>query len=251
MVHESFIEWPKIQACILEFEQSGVVTRTFHRLDTVRQKCIVNAILDEAEEHGPPNLNIKRIAERAGVAVGSLYQYFGNRSGLLAFTNGVCVRVLTDAFEQFKPILSALPLREALRMYLVGGMEWSETMQGLIQYYGRAAYTGNPALVEDVVRPVAEAMRETVYEILAGARSRGELRPDLDLEATSRAVNSWIIVLADSQMLPYLNHYFQVTDETVSFESILESTLDILEKGLLKMEMDINQHSSGRKVYPS
>jgi hypothetical protein len=106
-------------------------------------------------------------------------------------------------------------------------------MQGLIQFYGRAAYTGDPALTETVIRPVAVAMRETMLEMLTTAQARGELRPGLDLEAAARAVNAWIIALGDSQMFTYLNTYFQVTDETVVFERVFESALAILEKGML------------------
>jgi TetR/AcrR family transcriptional regulator len=233
MVHILYTEWSQIQACIVEFEQAGLVTRTFRRLAPCRQQAIVQAILDEAVEKGPVEVNIKQVAKRAGVAIGSLYQYFGSRAGLMSFTTALCVRLLTDAFEQFKPILAALPLREALGAYFSGGLEWSQTMQGLIQFFGRAAYSGDPALAETVVRPVAEAMRVTMLEMLAAARSRGELRLDLDLDAAARAINAWIIALADSQMLPYLNTYFQVADDAVTFDRVLQSTLSIIEKGLL------------------
>ncbi len=103
---------------------------------------------------------------------------------------------------------------------------------GLIQFFGRAAYQGDPALAEKVVRPVADAMRLTIREILVAAQSRGELRSDLDLEAAARAVNAWMIALGDSQLLPYLNTYFQVTDENVSFERAMATSVDILVRGL-------------------
>jgi TetR/AcrR family transcriptional regulator len=233
MVHNSFSDWPQIYTYILDFEQKGIVTRTFRRLDPVRQEAIVQAILDEALEKGPSEINIKQVASRAGVSIGSLYQYFGNRDGLMSFSIELCVRLLTDAFDQFKPYLTAMPLREALGAYLTGGMEWSQTMLGLIQFFGRAAYQGNPELAEKVVRPVAVAMRDTTRDILLAARERGEIRPDLDLDAATRTVNAWIICVADSQMLPYLNTYFQVSDGVVSFERALQSLFDILERGLM------------------
>ena len=68
-------EWTQITARILEFEQAGLVTRTFRRLDPQRQQAVLVAILDEAIEKGPAAINIKQVAERAGVAIGSLYQY--------------------------------------------------------------------------------------------------------------------------------------------------------------------------------
>ena len=139
-------DWTQIHTHILQFEQEGLVTRTFRRLDPERQQAILNAILDEAIEKGPTSLNIKQVAERAGVAVGSLYTYFGSREGLLDFAIELCVRYMTDAFNSYRPYLLALSLRQALAAYLTGGVEWSRTQTGLVQFFVRAAYHhGDPA----------------------------------------------------------------------------------------------------------
>jgi TetR/AcrR family transcriptional regulator len=225
-------EWPQLQTHILELEQQGLVTRTFRRLDPVRQKAVLQAILDEAAEKGPTALNIKQVAERAGVAVGSLYQYFGNRDNLLAFAVELCVHQLTDLFAMSRPYLLEMPLREALAAYLSYGIEWSQTQQGFIQFFGRAAYQGDPGLAEKVVEPVATAMREMVEEMLKAAVQRGEVNSGLDLEATSRAVNAMLIAIGDSQLLPYLNRYFQVTDDTMSIERVIETMVDLILNGI-------------------
>ncbi len=99
---------------IQQLESEGKVSRTFRRLDPARQQAVLNAILEEATEKGPASLNIKEIAERADVAVGSLYQYFPNRDGLLDFTIDLCVRYMTNMFEMSGPYLEAMPLKEAL-----------------------------------------------------------------------------------------------------------------------------------------
>jgi len=49
---------------------------------TVRQ--IVEAAARVFEEHGYAGANTNRIAERAGVSIGSLYQYFPNKESILA-----------------------------------------------------------------------------------------------------------------------------------------------------------------------
>ena len=225
-------EWPQLQTHILELEKQGLVTRTFRRLDPARQGAVIQAILDEAAEKNPTSLNIKQIAERARVAVGSLYQYFGNRDNLLAFAVELCVYQLTDLFALSHPYLVEMPLREALSAYLSYGIEWSQTQQGFIQFFGRAAYQGDPDLTAKVVEPVATAMRETVEEMLRGAVQRGEVRQDLDLEATARVINAMLISVGDSQLLPYLNQYFQITDETVSIERIIASMVHLIMNGI-------------------
>lgn len=225
-------DWTQIHTHILQLEQEGLVTRTFRRLDPERQQVIINAILDEAIEKGPTSLNIKQVAERAEASVGSLYTYFRDREGLLAFTVELCMRFVADAFDSFQPYLSALPLREALIAYLVGGLEWGKTQVGLVQFLARAAYRGDPTLADQVVRPIGTMMREMVHDILTQAAARGEIREEVDLEATTRVVNALMIAVGDSQLLPYLNVYLQVNDEDVPPERTLEALVTLVLRGI-------------------
>lgn len=228
----ALLDWFQVQVHILQFEQEGLVTRTFRRLDPDRQQAVVHAILEEASEAGPTALNIKEVARRAAVSVGSLYQYFGNRDGLLNFAVALCVRYMVDLFEQFGPMLAAMPLRDALRYYLLGGIEWSQTEMGLVQFFGRAAYQGDPMLAESVVRPVAEVMTGMMEEILRQAAGRGEIRTDIDLEATARSINAMMIAVADAQLFPYLNDYFRVSDEAIPLERVVDALVAMVMTGI-------------------
>lgn len=225
-------DWPQFHNHILELEQEGLVTRTFRRLDPDRQYTVLNAILDEAFERGPSAVNIKQIASRAGVSVGSLYQYFNNREGLLNFTVEICTRFMSDEFAKYRPILASMPLREGLAGYLTSGFEWSQLMIGLVQFFTRAAYHGDPDLGERLVRPIGTAMRETVRDMLTAATERGELRKDIDLENAARIVHALTIAVGDSYLLPYLNNYFQVFDEKTPIEPVLETMVDLILHGI-------------------
>ncbi len=224
--------WAQVLARILQLEQEGLVTRTFRRLDADRQQAVLDAILAEAAETGPASLNIKRVAQRAGISVGSLYQYVGNRESLLAFATELTVRWTADLFEQYRPMLVALPLREALAAYLAGGLDWSQTQMGLVQCFGRAAYQGDPDLAERVVRPVADIMKGIVRDILTQAAQRGEIRPDVDLEATAGVLHALVCAVGDAQLLPYLNTYFQVTAESVSPERAAHALIELVVRGI-------------------
>jgi AcrR family transcriptional regulator len=225
-------EWTQVHAHILHLEQAGLVTRTFRRLDPERQQAILTAILDEAAENGPETLNIKNVAERAGVSVGSLYTYFPNREGMLAFAVEVCVRFVTEQFEQYRPYLVALPLRDALQAYLVGGLEWSRMYAGFLRLFARAAYHGDPELAESLVQPIATLLRQMVTDIVATAAERGELREGVDLEATARIIHALTIAVGDSMLLPYLNTYFQVIAEREPPERLLGALADLVWRGI-------------------
>lgn len=227
-----FPEWTAIHSHILTLEQSGLVTRTFRRLDPERQQTVLQAIIDDAVEHGPTAVNIKRVAARARISVGSLYNYFGSRDRLLEFSVELCTRYVLDMFVAFKPYMVSMPLRQALSSYLLGGIEWSHTQTGLVQFFLKAAYEGDEELYPRFVEPISEVMLEIVREILSGAVERGEVRADIDLDATARIVNSTIIALGDSQLLPYLNSYLRVTDSGVSLERIIAALLDLVQHGI-------------------
>lgn len=226
------LDWGQIHRHILLLEQEGLVTRTFRRLDPEQQEVILNAILDETIEKGPTSLNIKQVAWRAGVSVGSLYNYFGSRDGLLAFAVELCARLASDTLDRFRPYLLALPLREALAMYLTGGVEWSRTQMGLIRFFARAAYQGDLELGDRVVRPIATTLLGLVRDMLAQAADRGEIRADVDLEAATRIVHVLMSVMGNSQLLPYLNDYYQVYGESISPERTEDALLELVLRGI-------------------
>ena len=225
-------DWTQLHPYILKLEEEGLVTRTFRRLDPQRQQAILDAILTEAALNGPADLNIKQVAKRAGVSVGSLYTYFPHRDGMLDFAIELSVRYICDLFKMYAPYLVDLPLREALSGYLVGGVEWSRTQVGFLRLFARAAYQGDTGLADRLVRPVATAAREIVQEIFSRAMARGEVREDIDLQATARVVHALTIAIGDSQLLPYLNEYFQAVGEEVTIERTLQSMLDLITSGV-------------------
>lgn len=221
-----------ILAKIYELEQRGLVTRTFRRLDPDRQMAVLNAILTEAAAQGPSEINIRRVAERAGVAVGSLYQYFGSRARLLDFATELVVESVIGDFKTYRPMLAALPLREALKAYLLGGLEWTQVQAGAMHFFARAAYQGDPGLQQSVVRPVADEMRGVVEEILNQAHARGEIRSDVDLPAAARVLHALTIAISDPLLLPFLNVYFQIVDDDLTFERVLEAMVDLVVNGV-------------------
>ena len=232
----------QIYPLLLKLEEQGVITRTFRRLDPDRQQAVIDAILAEAAVSGPAEINIKRVAARSGVAVGSLYQYFGNREGLINFSIELVTRQVCETFNYIQPWLAEMPLREGLRAYIEGGEAWSEAQTSFVRFFAAAAYNQNAEMQERVVRPVAAVMLENVRQMLAAALERGEVRADLDLEAAARLLHGMTIILGDSQILPYLNAYFQTSEEGVKWQRVMNVFLDVLTHGMLAVNQLNNEN---------
>jgi AcrR family transcriptional regulator len=86
-------------------------------------EAIVQAGLLVLREEGPERLTTKRIAERAGVAVGSLYQYFTDKDDVL---EAVFRRQHEEFWDQAAlavPKLAVLPLEKAVALIVNTGLE--------------------------------------------------------------------------------------------------------------------------------
>jgi TetR/AcrR family transcriptional regulator len=213
-------------------QKRGIVTSTFIRLSPLRREAVVASILEEAAIKGPTQINIKEVARRAKVSIGSLYQYFNQRHGLLDFAIEIITRQMIAVFDYARPYLKEMSLRKGIQSYLQGGHEMEIEFQEYIKFFTRAAYQNDPDVTERIVKPVARVMMGITREMLEAARLRGEIRPDIDFEATARLINTLIIAVYDAHFLPTLNTYYQLTDEDVSPERILDNLLIFIENAL-------------------
>ncbi|RWB75406.1 MAG: TetR/AcrR family transcriptional regulator [Mesorhizobium sp.] len=154
-----------------------VMQRKFPRQQ--RARATVEAILQAAAQLltdlGFEALTTARVAERAGVSVGSLYQYFPNKQALAAAMIDYYAEKLSAAFI------------EAVEMRPYGSLE--ETIGAMIEV-AMVAHPHDPklhlALNELAPRYRAEKVREVgdrIAGIIEGqlARHRHEIAPDLDL----------------------------------------------------------------------
>ena len=81
--------------------------------------CILNAGMHIIETEGLPAMTTNRVAERAGVSIGSLYQYFANRDSILA---GIIERSLLDMTQVMQTAHHAgldMPIEDGLRAELL------------------------------------------------------------------------------------------------------------------------------------
>ena len=224
--------WSQLEEHIQDLQAEGLITATFQRLEAERRNAVLDAVLAEAVERGPTTINIKHVAKKADVAIGSLYQYFGNRDNLVEFAVQLCIRYLVDEFKSFQPYLLKMTIRDGLAAYLTGGLEWSRMQVGLKQFFLKAAYQGDPNMAEKLVRPLGTVMLDTVRQMLLAAQQRGEVRQDVNLEVSARTINAMMIAVGDSLLLPYLNIYTQVFDSKVQVDQLTQALVDNLLDGI-------------------
>jgi len=201
-----------LPAKVLELERRGVLTRTFRRLDPERQLAVIDAILGEAAEAGPRGLAVRAVAERAGVSVGSLYQYFPDRGQMVGVAAELAGGLLAAELGSYRDALADLPLRDALVSYVCVGVEWGESRNDMLRFFARAAYQGDTDLGERIVAPVATELVSLVRAMLEGAQARGEIGAAVDAGSAARFVHALTVALGDCRLLPHLDTYYRLIE---------------------------------------
>ncbi len=109
----------------------------------VRSRVIVEAIVQAGREllavEGPSSLTTNRIAERAGVSIGSLYRYFPNTDAVLAaIYDADASRVLADIRATESWAIDSAPLRDAVAAIVDFQLERHRELLELGQDFYRA-----------------------------------------------------------------------------------------------------------------
>ena len=230
-------EYAQLVPLILEAEKEGVVTRTFRRLDPEQQVAIIDAVLTELVEVGNSGATMRRIADRLGLSVASLYGYFPDRDAMLEFVARAASRVIVfTAWDDWQDPAST-SLAEDLTCYLTDDVDFSQHHWSMIALLAQSAYSGEGRAMADAVDSVAQGMRSHLHGLLDHARDRGELREGLDTEASAAVVYALLTVLADARFYGRLNEYLHLfTDDGPSPERVQTAALSMITSGICRTE---------------
>src|ERR1700723_15981 len=133
---------------------------------TVTVEAISEAAIQVLLRHGAERLTTTRVADRAGVSVGTLYQYYPNKQSLLFAVlehhlNNVAARVEAACESACHKPLAEM-IREMVEAFVDAKMERADISVAL---YRVAADVGGPALI----RRGAQRSRKAVGEMLQTA----------------------------------------------------------------------------------
>lgn len=136
---------------------------------TVTVGAISEATIQVLLSHGVERLTTTRVAQRAGVSVGTLYQYYPNKQSLLFAVlenhlDNVTARVEAACNNACHKPLAEM-IREMVEAFVDAKMERADISMAL---YRVAADVGGPALIKQInqrSRKAVEAMLQTAPDI--------------------------------------------------------------------------------------
>ncbi|QFG24360.1 TetR/AcrR family transcriptional regulator [Actinomadura sp. WMMB 499] len=176
-------------------------TSTWFRLNVAKRARVLEVAMKEFGEHGYSTGSLNTIAREAGIAKGSLFQYFNDKLEFFAF---VCDEASRRIREEMERRMARIDFDQQFDEWLFDVMcDWSEYMETHPLERGVTAATMFELdnAVRSVVRDTAnQHYLQVIHPTLELWLERGEIRADADLEVLATTILALLPFLA---LAPY------------------------------------------------
>ncbi|HEX2316290.1 MAG TPA: TetR/AcrR family transcriptional regulator [Thermomonospora sp.] len=185
-------------------------TSTWFRLNVAKRERVLEVAMREFGEHGYSTGSLNTIAREAGIAKGSLFQYFTDKLEFFAY---VCDETSRRVREDMERRIAALDLDQPFDGWLFDVFcEWTEYMADHPLERGVTAAT-NFELNNDVRAVVRDTANQhylqVIHPVLALWQERGDIRADADLEVLATMILMTLPFLA---LAPYYDGLDPILD---------------------------------------
>lgn len=157
---------------------------TFFNLPEEKRQKILECALDEFARHDYDSASISRIVARAGIAKGSLYQYFQDKSDLHRYLLGLAIRQKAEIMAGIRAFEPEASVFDTLRR-LFSEMAKFEILYPRLAKIGNRAMYGKSPLPEELVAQARLSTAQYFQDLIEQGKQQGEIRPEVDAGAAA------------------------------------------------------------------
>lgn len=205
---------------------------TFFNLNEEKQEKVVRSAISEFLKHGFEKGNIGDIAKSAGVAKGSMYQYFENKRELFMYSvrwainqlvkksNEYIVPKEVNIFEYF--LQSSLQILQHFKE--------ERELAIFVQDVFLGKYRG---MTDESITIMMKAADEYVLKLIREGKKNGSIRKDIDDNILSMFMTGASMKMKESMLSKVRNKGSDIIDEDFeTYESDIKAMLELLKNGM-------------------
>lgn len=190
-------------------------TSTWFRLNVAKRERVLEVAMREFGEHGYSTGSLNTIAREAGIAKGSLFQYFTDKQEFFAY---ICDEASRRIREDMERRIAAVDFDQSFDGWLFDVFcEWTEYMADhpLERAVTAATNFELDNSVRAVVRDTAnQHYLQVIHPVLTLWQERGDIRADADLQVLATLVLMTLPFLALSPYYDGLDPILELRGRT-------------------------------------
>ncbi len=212
---------------------SEIVRPTFLNLPEAKQARIIEAALSEFADKGYPQASLNTIVARSGIAKGSLYQYFADKTGIFLYIFDFAISLVRRLLIQVKESSLEEDFFIRLEKSLLAGVAFIQQHPKIYGIYLKILFDQQAPQRQELLQKVRQFSAEYLQSLLRQGLARGELRPDLPLATTTFLLDALLDRFLQAATLPAF-------DVTLGLDTVAEAEMhrrvkeliDLLKHGL-------------------
>jgi AcrR family transcriptional regulator len=157
------------------------------------RRALLTAAAQAFAEHGYHRANIDSVSEAAGLAKGTVYNYFPAKRAVF---EAVLLEACALAAESADAVPARAPVRLRLEVFVTGNLEWARRNEGLAKLFARELIAGDLPTRELILDAAAPCVTK-----LTAILEEGQEGGELTLDAPPAALAVTFIVLANVLLL--------------------------------------------------
>lgn len=174
---------------------------TFRRLSSEKQDKILNSALDEFAKFGYSEANINKIAESAGVSVGSLYKYFNDKQTLY-------MTIVNYSSDTLQEVLTGILLEEdefftIVEKVIRAVQTYGRTHGNFFRLYNEMTAENNSELAWKTAGSVESVTAELYAALIKKEQDKGRIGTHIDPGYAAFFIDNLFVLLQFSYSCDY------------------------------------------------
>jgi len=165
-------------------------SRTFRNLPPDKKERILEGALSEFADKGYGRASLNTIVARVGIAKGSIFQYFTDKSGLFRHVFDYAVDKVKDHLRKLRQESRGQDVFTRLHLSLLAGLDLLEEHPRLFRLYLHTLFESDIPFRTTLLQSVLAFGRDYILELLQEGQDQGQLDPELDLELAAFVVEA-------------------------------------------------------------
>jgi AcrR family transcriptional regulator len=150
---------------------------TFRHLPPDKQARVLDAALAEFADQGYQAASLNRVVAQAGIAKGSLYQYFPNKEGIFHYLFQYALKLVRRTLTAVKEETIEENFFVRLEKSLLAGVAFSRAHPRIFSLYLKIQFDKHAPFREEFLAAVRRHAADYFASLVRQAQRRGELRP--------------------------------------------------------------------------
>ncbi len=212
--------------------------QTFFNLPEEKRNKIINISLLEFAQHSYRVASLSRIVEKAGIAKGSMYQYFKNKKGLyLYLIDFTTNRKLSYLDQHLDSSIEDFYILYKQMVFLAVKYDLGNIGKSLFTY--NALNNRSDKEMREIAIKMKEKKRDFLKKYVITARERGQIRKDVDIDLITFTINQISMNLGTYMGIKFNFNYINLIEKGIlklpisdkKLESMVDELIEIFKHG--------------------